>query len=103
MKKRIGFVSNSSSSSFIINKDNVSQKQINKIYNHIKEAKGMSSPNNTPEGYDHKYGWDDTWNVTENEREILMDTTMDNFDMYEFLIDIGVDKIDIEFGDGVWG
>ena len=96
MKKRKGFVSNSSSSSFIINKEDITKKQKNKIINHIDEAKKMSSPDNTPDGYDFKYGWEDTWSVRESEDELMLSTTMDNFDMYEFLIDIGVDREDIK-------
>ncbi len=95
MKKRIGFVSNSSSSSFIINKNDLSKKQITKIHNHIKEAKRMNNPKNTPEGYDFQYGWDDAWNIKETKYVIEGYTTMDSFSMDEFLIDIGIDDEDI--------
>ncbi len=104
MKTRTGFVSNSSSSSFIINKKDLTKRQIDKINNHIEEAVKMSDPNKTPEGYDFQYGWKDTWTVLENETEVHMFTTMNNFSMYEFLIDIGIEDAAIKEGEeeGVW-
>lgn len=97
MKKRTGFVSNSSSASFIIDKDCLSKRQIDKIHNHIEEAKRMSDPKNTPDGYEFQYGWDDAWTINERKGYISGDTTMTNFSMDEFLIDIGIDESDIKW------
>ena len=96
MKTRIGFVSNSSSSSFIIKKEDLTKRQIDKINNHIEEAKKMSDPKNTPEGYEFQYGWEDDWFVRESEDDLMLSTSMDNFDMHNFLIDIGVHRNDIK-------
>ena len=78
MKIRKGFVSNSSSSSFIILTDNISAKQLKKIYNH----KIKTDP-------------DDWWSIIEKDDYIQLSTFMDNFDMYTYLINIGVSEEDI--------
>ena len=80
MKKRNGFVSNSSSSSFIISKKYLSPSQIESIKNHSTLAKTY--------GID----CDDPWFITENEFTIDGSTSMDNFDIYEFLELINVPK-----------
>lgn len=82
MKKRHGFVSNSSSSSFIIPLDMLSESKINAIHNHIEEASKHS------EYYDFGGVCDyDMWSITENEFYIQGYTLMDNFDMGTFLLD----------------
>jgi len=78
MKIRKGFVSNSSSSSFIILTDNISAKQLKKIYNHRIKTKP-----------------DDWWSIIEKDDYIQLSTFMDNFDMYTYLINIGVNEEDI--------
>lgn len=82
MKIRVGFVSNSSSSSFLIAKQNLKPKQINKILNHIKKGQklGMSGCRE-----------ENTWIIDENTTYIYGYTDMDNFNMNEFLDLIGVD------------
>ena len=108
MKIRSGFVSNSSSSSFIIKKENLSEAQIGCIFNHtyvmrceklkmyndevcskcdlrIKcELKSKDSSQET------EYGWGDKWNIEDNNGNIEGTTFMDNFDMSLFLKNIGV-------------
>lgn len=86
MKTRSSFVSNSSSSSFIINKKNLTDEQVYKIKNHIQEA--IKTPNYS-ELFDYA-DKDDAWNIIENEEEIGLSTTMDNFDMEEWLEYIGL-------------
>lgn len=81
MKTRTGFVSNSSSSSFVLDKDFLSSVQIDQIKRHTELAKDF--------GIDY---WDDGWTVEEREHVILLDTWMDNFDMSEFLERIKVPK-----------
>ena len=108
MKIRNGFVSNSSSSSFIIKKENLSEKQMESIFNHTYVTKcekllmfeeedcavcdfrlkcALKTQNEDDET---KYGWLDEWNITDNEDNITGSTSMNNFDMDSFLTDIGV-------------
>lgn len=76
MKNRLGFVSNSSSSSFIIKKESISQGQLEKLLDHC---------------IYEKYGAiDDAWNIDLGEEEckyIIGYTDMDNFDMESFCFD----------------
>ena len=125
MKIRNGFVSNSSSSSFIISKEYLSPHQIKQIRNHLEEAKKFQSVNNLPEEYkDHvrmylrkdgleegvpeKDGWygysycddpNDAWKLEETDTEIKGGTNMTNFDMRAFLEEIGVSKSVVTWGD----
>ena len=75
MKTRTGFVSNSSSSSFIISLGDLTGKQVKQILAHqIKGAKmGLL------------YADSDPWRVWTTEDQIQGETWMDNFDMEEFL------------------
>lgn len=79
MKTRNGFVSNSSSSSFVISKHFISAYQLEQIRNHVEVAKEM--------GLDYS---EEGWSISENEHEVKGYTFMDNFDMTEFLEKIGV-------------
>lgn len=85
MKVRLGFVTNSSSSSFIISKKYLDEDQIEAIRSHSSLGKKL--------GLDC---WEDAWNIEENREYITGDTWMDNFDMEEFLKEIDVDlgKVD---------
>lgn len=108
MKVRQGFVSNSSSASFIIKKDSLTPRQIDFIYNHEETAKMFDRVANwliEREDYpaywkDDKYsvlfGYYDTWKVIEKDDEIIVRTSMDNFDMERFLQLIGVHTPDME-------
>ena len=87
MKKRIGFVSNSSSSSFMLKKEYASEHQLELIRNH--STKGAD--------FGVEYS-DDCWTITENEYCIEGKTWMDNFDMDEFLTRIGI-KDGVEWSD----
>ena len=80
MKTRNGFVSNSSSSSFVINLEDISAKQLKLIQSHQIEGKKLDIP------------WADTdfWDVTVTETTVEGSTFMDNFSMSDFLDEIGV-------------
>jgi hypothetical protein len=93
MKIRNGFVSNSSSSSFVIPKDKLTEEQIQLIKNHSTEA------NKHAEYYDFGNS-DDYWSISESEYYISGYTFMDNFDMYEYLINfMKIDKELIHWGE----
>ena len=86
MKIRNGFVSNSSSSSFIIKKTKLSETQIKQIKNHIKAYKEFDM--------DHGYTIDkcDEWSISETTDLLIGSTSMDNFNMNKFFRFIGVDE-----------
>jgi hypothetical protein len=98
MKIRHGFVSNSSSSSFIISKYYLSQYQIDMIENHIKEAKNIAEKikkdNESFEECEYilssLFDYGDQWYIHEEEDHVRGYTYMDNFDMDWFLRKIGV-------------
>lgn len=74
MKIRNGFVSNSSSSSFIVFKQCISEEQKQKLLN-IKDKHFKENP----------------WRISEGEFHIEGYTSMDNFDMGIYMKEIGID------------
>ena len=68
MKIRTAFVSNSSSASFIINKNYLTEEQITKIRTYVEDEKCPES-----------------WYLNENDNTMNMFTVMDNGNLYQFL------------------
>ena len=90
MKTRNGFVSNSSSSSFVINKDLITPFQICMIKNYQVAARIIDN-HDAEEGDRGEFGWvDDYWRIEETEDELIGRTSMDNFNMDAFLVRIQV-------------
>ena len=83
MKIRLGFVSNSSSASFVINKRYLTTSQIFAIKNHYLDDSFVR----------HEYcDSGDRWTIHEDEYEVRGSTCMNNFDMHEFFEKIGVNE-----------
>jgi hypothetical protein len=117
MKIRLSFVSNSSSSSFIIDKKNIDDNQIKAIKNHVQvadiidkhqkalfdELKSLGYDNSLlPDYWDTNFSdkfyfeYRGSWNINETNDKIILDCNIDNFDMYKFLVYIGIDQDDIK-------
>lgn len=94
MKIRIGFVSNSSSSCFIIDKRHISAHQKDLIYNHIEESRKREREGT----YSQHAHCVDEWDISETETHIRCFTWMDNFDLRHYLIEV-VGLVDAEIGE----
>ena len=82
MKIRTGYVSNSSSSSFVIMKKHLSYKQIEQIRDHHSIAREMCDQGTNLECM---YDYEDSWSITETDYTIEGSTWMDNFSMYSYI------------------
>jgi hypothetical protein len=80
MKTRQGFVSNSSSSSFCIRTTDLTPVQIQQIHDHPSLGKEL--------GFEYT---EDEWLITIDDYWLRGSTIMDNFDMWKFLVKIGID------------
>ena len=93
MKVRADFVTNSSSSSFVISKKHLDKEQILAIKQHISLGKKLGI---------HNCNLEDAWDVSENDEYIGVYTPQDNFDMLQFLDIIGVNSEYICWGYDIW-
>jgi len=101
MKIRQGFVSNSSSSSFIVLKENLNNWQLKQLYEHMSVGKTLGvyipyRPIDKPfTDDDRMYEGMDAWSINEEVKDdgntyITGYTSMNNFPMEDFLKKIGV-------------
>jgi hypothetical protein len=109
---RQGFISNSSSSSFIIKKEYLTPDQIEHIKNHFEYAKQMKWDNeqfdsDLPEnedwcdcGWTDKDDWHtDEWFIEDTDTELKGSTDMNNFDMHTFIARLGIDNTKVEWSE----
>lgn len=87
MKIRSGFVSNSSSSSFVVSKAALSETQLLMIRHHIEMAEFLTKLGISHGVYTDKH---DEWQIEEKGEQVFGSTSMDNFDMGWLLDQIGV-------------
>ena len=100
MKIKSDFVTNSSSASFTILKEDLTGEQLILIYNHM-EVAAMLVRKNKKEYLPQftGFGSHDEWLITEEKDTVSGSTTMTNFDMYWYLtkiLKIPEDKIRYE-------
>ena len=98
MKSRKGFVSNSSSSSFVISKEFLTDSQIALIRHYLEHCEDYGVYNETE--YDGQKFSFETWFIEENHTHIGATVFMDNFYMHEYLEKIGVDMEKVKWGRG---
>ncbi len=99
MKIRNGFVSNSSSSSFVIYRESLTNKQLTKILNIEKTIEKLIEKD---EKLSEKFEYydQDPWRIVVSDDFVFGETSMDNFDMSAFLKTIKVDSDFIKWDDG---
>ncbi|MFW5752184.1 MAG: hypothetical protein ACOCW8_02480 [bacterium] len=103
MKIRRGFVSNSSSMSFVISLKDVTDDQVNKILNHVSHASQMLESGELdssfrPRGRGEFGGFFTPWSITCYEEYITGTSDLNNnFNMHDFFEKIGIDMDKVTF------
>jgi hypothetical protein len=105
MKTRNGFVSNSSSSSFVVLKDAISDEQKDKILNYINWIDIFIERDEDNDNVDNikevfEYYDSDLWRIIEYNDYIFGETSMDNFSMYDYFNYINIDQDFVNWDDG---
>jgi hypothetical protein len=98
MKFKIDHVTNSSSASFMIPKSCLREDQLRMIRDHLETAKFLMKQH--PDDRTYKFGHVEPgqqWSIEETKHSIQGHTSMDNFDMFAFLIVIGVPNAEIHY------
>lgn len=99
MKIRKGFVSNSSSSSFVVVRDALTDKQEDMIIEYQEWVKFFSNKDDKLKEKFEYYD-SDPWDIYIKDDYILGSTSMDNFSFYDYLDYIEIDKNFICWDDG---
>ena len=94
MKINSDFITNSSCASFIVLKKYLSRIQMDKIKDHINESDNYVLHRGPQSQIYNDPG--SAWHIEETHDAIEGETSMDNFDMTWFLLQIGVDEDHIE-------
>lgn len=91
MNIRQGFVSNSSSSSFIINKSDITEEQVYQIKNHIDVSNQLKKKSEFKKWFEFNDPGE-AWDIHETTDTISGYTSMDNFQMYDLFEAIGISR-----------
>ena len=92
LKIKTDFVTNSSSASFIIERDKITDIQLHLIKNHVSFCKDYH-----PDAISYIGGDNSGWRISYEDSYISGYTSMDNFDMRWFLLEIGIKEEDIKY------
>ena len=92
MKIKQDFVTNSSSSSFIVKLEDITALQYMQLLDHYKTAENMKI-------LEEYAGEMDKWRIVVDGENLVGDTYMDNFNMQSFMEKIGVDLNKVTFDD----
>jgi hypothetical protein len=98
MKIRAGFVSNSSSASFVLPIEGLTIEQVFKILYHTEIAQKEMKENKVLNPNDYDISRWDKWDITLSGNKIFGFTTMTNFDIQHFINEIGAGK-NLEYED----